>query len=576
MEKKEGEAMRFGRMNTFITLVMAASMLFSNGTAQDDPIKQFMEDSLTEVYGYTLEELDDFAFETREDGSVVCWPKDHPNWVYTAFNDRASGGIKTTTPFSTGYLGYCGEGAVWELLREIRERNWISGWNEDSKAALLDACLENNVSISTEMYLADTAAQALQAFFESCYGPAAGWTDTLTELRDSISSEYGLTVEYASFHVPGVRRCGRSQNRYQSDLLRTYTLFDGGAYPDELKEAFSDPHLSGWSCQSGALMYDEMKENPRTGTGSGLAAFEKDGKRQLVQLNCMDGQWMVYPLGTNALYPAGDYRVTFDTQHNAFAVQYRLSDEETAAFYLFPNQSKHGQDTLFYTTIESYERVNRKTGEAIWINVSQSGMPTWQKELMPDGLHDPIVNFPSHLGVVPITDFPTTLEAARQYTFPGMPEGYVYTVGVNLRAQRNSRSHSHGMLNAGTLLPVLERLPGDPSEWIRTRVGFLEGFVVETYVRDGQTQSGRLSALPVVEAQKEIQLKKGTGFFDGTLQTLPGGTKMHVIIDNGDWLYVDVPHGDIQFLMDVDGTFGYVRRADVSFLPLLVGVDWAE
>ena len=123
---------------------------------------------------------------------------------------------------------------------------------------------------------------------------------------------------------------------------------------------------------------------------------------------------------------------------------------------------------------------------------------------------------------------------------------------------------------------MLERLPGDPSEWIRTKAGFLEGFVVDTYVHDGQTQSGHLSALPVVEAQKEIPLKKGTGLFDGTVQTLPAGTKMHVIIENDDWLYVDVPQGEIGFLMDVEGNFGYVRKTDVTFLPAIPGLDWAE
>ena len=100
--------------------------------------------------------------------------------------------------------------------------------------------------------------------------------------------------------------------------------------------------------------------------------------------------------------------------------------------------------------------------------------------------------------------------------------------------------------------------------------------MVDTYVHDGQTQSARLSALPVAEAQKEIPLKKGTGLFDGTVQTLPSGTKMHVIIENGDWLYVDVPREEIGFLMDVDGTFGYVRKADVTFLSIIPGLDWAE
>lgn len=565
--------MRIGKKERVLIFILVILLLFSNTSAQAVSIREFAEGCLTEVLGYTEEEVKDFVFEEREGGVLAYWPKEHPSWVYTTVY-KNNVPLESTTPFDTGYTGFCGENAVRELLRTMKEKGWISEWSEESKNALLDACLENNVRISTEMYLAESAAQGLQGFFESCYGPAAGWTEALFELRDSVFAEYGLTPEEIPFHVPGVRRISR-RNIYQSDLTRTYTLFEG-EYPDELKAAFSDPHLTGWACLDGALSCDESREKPGEGSGFGLAAFEKDGKRQLVQLVFQDGQWTAHPLGANALYPTGDYRVTFDTQQNAFAVQYRLSDDETAAFYLSCGQIKRDDVILSCTTINSYERVNRKTGEAVWISLGNSGMPTWQKELTPDDMPYPVANFPSYLGVMPIIEFPTTLEAARQSVFPGMPEGYVYSVGVNLRTQRSSRSTSHGVLNAGTLLPVLERLPGDPSQWIRTKAGFLEGFVVDTYVHDGQSQSARLSALPVAEAQKEIPLKKGTGLFDGTVQTLPSGTKMHVIIENDDWLYVDVPQGEIEFLMDVNGVFGYVRKADVTFLPIIPGLDWAE
>ena len=563
--------MKMGTMKRIIWLALVMALTVSVALADEQDLRQYAEDSLTEVYGYLEEEVRDFVFETRQDGSLAFWPKAHPGWIYTVFRG-AYGQMDGTTPFHTGYSGYCGENAVRELLRKMREGGWISCWNEEAKAALLDACLEDNVRISTELYLSENANQALQGFFVSCYGPAAGWTEALWDLRDSVFAEYGLTPEETPFHVSGVRTFSRRRT-YQKEVLRTCTLFEGGTYPDELKEAFSDSHLAGWACHSGALMYDEMEEKPGRRTGNGLAAFEKDGKRQLTQLSCLNGQWTINPLGTNAVYPTGDYRVTYDLQHNAFAVQYRLNDDETAAFYLSPNQAKREHSTLCSTVINSYERVNRKTGEAVWIGLYGSGMPTWNKELPLDEI---VANFPRYLGVIPITGFPTTLEGARHSVFPGLPEGYVYSGGVNLRTQRSSRSASHGVLNAGTLLPVLERLPGDPSEWIRTKVGFLEGFVVETYVGEGQTQTARLSALPVAEAQKEIPLKKGMGLFDGTVQTLPAGMKMHVIIENDDWLYVDVPQGEIEFLMDVDGTFGYVRKADVTFLSIIPGLDWAE
>ena len=561
--------MRLGRMKRFISFFFTAWILLSNASAQESTLRQYLEDNLTEVYGYTVEEAKDFVFDDREDGSVACWPREHPGWVYTAFYKGEYGGFDGTTPFDSGYTGYCGEGAVRELLRLMREKHWISAWSEETKAALLDACLEENVRVSTDLYLAESPVQGLQAFFESCYGPEAGWPEELFDLRDVTFSEYGLTAEDRPFHAPGVRRFSRKRT-YQTEMLRTYTLFDGGEYPDELKGAFSDPHLAGWACQSGALCFDEKPRNRDQSEGCGLAAFEKDGRRQLTQLVYRQGQWTVYPIGSNALYPAGDYRIVFDTQYVSFVIQYRLNDDETSAFYLRPEYVRNDRENRIQCRLLSYERVNQKTGEAVWISVKNQDMPTWQKELTPDDLPYPVVQFPDSMGVVPITEFPVTLEAARQYTFPGIPEGYVFSQGVNLRTQRSSRSASHGVLNEGTLLPVLESLPGNPHAWIRTKVGSLEGFVTDIYV------SLRMNALPVAEAQKEIALKRGTGLFDGTIQMLPDGTRMHVIIDRDDWLYVDVPRGEIQYLMDVEGTFGYVRKADVTCLSAPVGLDWAD
>ena len=235
--------MRIGNRKGILALALALLLLFSNTSAQAIGIREFAENCLTEVLGYTADEIKDFVFETREDGVLAYWPKDHPTWIYTtAYKNNVP--LDSTTPFDTGYTGFCGENAVRDLLRTMKEKGWISEWSEENKNALLDACLENNVRISTEMYLAETAAQGLQGFFESCYGPTAGWTDALFELRDSVFAEYGLTPEEIPFHMPGVRSFSRRRD-HQKEVLRTYTLFDGGTYPDELKEAFSDSHLAG-------------------------------------------------------------------------------------------------------------------------------------------------------------------------------------------------------------------------------------------------------------------------------------------------------------------------------------------
>ena len=71
-------------------------------------------------------------------------------------------------------------------------------------------------------------------------------------------------------------------------------------------------------------------------------------------------------------------------------------------------------------------------------------------------------------------------------------------------------------------------------------------------------------------------LKNGTGLFAGTVASFPAGTKMHVVMEDGDWLYVDVPRGEMEYLMDPEGTFGYVKKEDVLMASMICMLDWTE
>ena len=62
----------------------------------------------------------------------------------------------------------------------------------------------------------------------------------------------------------------------------------------------------------------------------------------------------------------------------------------------------------------------------------------------------------------------------------------------------------------------------------------------------------------------------------GSKERFPTGTKMHVVMEDGDWLYVDVPRGDMAYLMDPEGTFGYVKKDDVFMASLNCILDWME
>jgi hypothetical protein len=113
--------MKMGTMKRIIWLALVMALTVSVALADEQDLRQYAEDNLTEVYGYLEEEVRDFVFETRQDGSLAFWPKAHPGWIYTVFRG-AYGQMDGTTPFHTGYTGYCGENAVRELLRTMEER----------------------------------------------------------------------------------------------------------------------------------------------------------------------------------------------------------------------------------------------------------------------------------------------------------------------------------------------------------------------------------------------------------------------------------------------------------------------
>ena len=549
-------------------LVIIALCLPSFAGAGEIDLMPYAISNLTEVLGYTAEEAEAFVFERREGGEVAFWHPDHPDWVYTVFIDRKTGQISGTTPFDTGYARYRGENTVRELMRAVREKGWFATWDREAREEMLALLNKENIRISTELLFAESAGSAAHGFFESCYGPEFGWTEALSGLFGSVLEEYGLEWKAEDLRHPGVRQASSPET---TGSVRTVTLFEGEA-PGELEPLFADPHLAGWRCLCGASVFFDWtrsgKDTPAKYSGSGLAAFEKDGRRMLLQLAVMDDEWRIFPLGENALIQSGDILVTYDGLRGSLAVEYP-SGHGTEAFYLAPTANTKG----VYCTIMAYERLDADTGDAVWIPVS-GDMPTWKWEKTPK--EPERARFPHHLGAVPIGDFPTTLDEVLQYGYPGLPGNCVLTDGVNFRTGTSSRSHSRGMLEPGVVIPVLEVLPGDPNPWIRTRIGFLDGYVAANYT----SYDGRIPSLvtpqPAAKAKKEITLMRGTGWLDSAVGSFPAGTLMHVVFEDGDWLYVDVPRGEMTWLMDMEGSFGYVRKSDVLTASSVCQLEWME
>ena len=553
-------------------LLILLLLMASTALAEYDPI-QGAKNDLTEVFNYTVEEAEAFEFEDNGIDTVRFWPKEHPDWVYTLYYD-SYGSTGGDTPFyGEQYTPYPGEGTVNEVLRRAREGHWWADWNDDARAAYQQACIDQGLGYNESMLDAIqnpnvTGADALQAFLTRCYGPEYQWTPALVSLRNELLTQNGLTLPEAKKPETGIKAW---QAKEQNGATITRTTFYREV-PEQLEEAFAHPKLAGWQCLCGALWQNDgqFRDHPHTPYGSGLAAFEKDGKRLLVILDNDRDLWTVIPVGENALYT--DYDLTIHDEPAGYSLEYALSDTETARFQVIVTNKEGG--CRAYCQITQYERV-QKDGEALRIEHNNYG-EGWTASLYTEGERSALASkrleLPPYLGVLDIQEFPTTMAEFEQDRPSPIPAGYGMTVGVHLRAKTSSRSKDLGTFLPGALIPILAELPGDPDPWYRTDVGGLQGYVSSNYVK--KDSNYMLYPQTVAQTKRAAALKKGTGLLDGTVTELPAGTKMHLVLENGNWYYVCVPREEIGSFMDVQGTYGWLRKDDVITAGMVCQLEW--
>jgi len=140
-------------------------------------------------------------------------------------------------------------------------------------------------------------------------------------------------------------------------------------------------------------------------------------------------------------------------------------------------------------------------------------------------------------------------------------------------AQTSSRSKDLGDYNPGTIVEILGMKNGDPYDWYHVRVGSVEGYMSSVYV-DYEGSVCMMTPLtgtplPVGEAKENIKLRQNkgvlnTGLFAKTVREIPAGTRMHILAETGSWLHVMIPSGEIGWMMDVDGTDGYVKKDEIK------------
>ena len=564
----------------FLLLALALALMVPVAQATQNQMIASAKSNLTEVYGYTAEEAEAFEFEDNRQGLLRFWEKAHPTWVYTLEYDSSSGEVlKATSPFyQGGFSGFPGEASIRDVLNLAKEQKWFSNWNKAAMDALAQGIAEkSNIKISLELAAGlqagdITPSQALAAFFDSCYGEESQRQPAANEWLLNILAEYGLQREA----------------RYQPKLANSVVLevFPGEFFvytsftaqvPESIKPAFSHPKLEGWTCISGAMIQQQKPEAIRYDTG--LAIFEKDNRHLLVMMNKAFGEdWQVLPVREQAASGIGFSILPESIRSLGFVIEHQLGPNITQRFHV--NPTKEGRTKRAYCFLYEYHYIDQNTGitlqakntREVWSlteTPNANGTRTWSTDGAMFIYMETIPGF---------GNMPTSLAAWQALPQRLTPEGYAMLAGVRLREKTSTRSRELGDFLPGTLINDLGREDGNPAPWLKGSIGLLNGYVSTEYVNQPEGEYGDTPAwtrpLPVARAIADTKLRSSFGLLPSDGADLPKGSKMHVLTEQGDWLYVCVPRGELGWLMDVDGTYGYVHRNDIVIAATAIQLDW--
>ncbi len=590
-------------MKRWISTLLALCLLCLCGTALgEETVVEFaasqgmstgdLTDEFTEIYCYTPEEAERFlcsVTETDDTLEYVLYLPEHPDWRYTHVVNRKTGVRESSTsPFRCDGQP-SNEGGLRLILREAEENGWFENWDEAAMASLLGRMtqLQMERSPRLEAGLGQknlTAAETVQELFVSTFGDELSWTEPAREWRDEVLAQQKLTREMVSTApVQGVQRW-QAEGRVTGKM--TVVEFTG-QLPEELQSLCeNEPHLAGWSCMSGAMRLPETAER------SALIAFGRGDERLLVMAVEMEEELRLLPVGERALFQGRKLSIHYDPQESLYSIEYTLdeSGDEVERFRVQPAaEQRVGEESRILCKIKDYRRVNQKTLDGFVLESPyrfEKAGGNWRVTVYrpnkPTESRDFDLDLPNWLDDQSAEDFPRSMEECEKLAEAGtgVPEGYAVCRGVHLRQKTSSRSKDLGEFKPGTLVRLLETVPGDPWPWAHVQAGMLEGYMCNLYVSyEGSTNDtpvSRISALPVAETLGDTALKENMTLLGKTLTRLPAGTRMHVLCEYDGWLYVCIPRGELDWRMDVDGQYGFVKTAEVRNAASLAQLEWTR
>ncbi len=547
---------------------------------------------LTEVYGLSAENADALTCRVKEEKDfwyIECAMEGMDDPYYVAFDKATGEHLYSGTPYRREDLSanYPGEAAVRDVLCAAEENGWFADWNDGAAAAFMAEIKHRDIKVSGDLARCGvesgySAARAINDFFINCYGNRAEWSAPVYAWRASLLTRYGFTTADCAPVIDagkGIRETV-AVNPFNG-YSYTLTNFAGEA-PERIAGALDHPKLAGYEILSGVLV-----SCPQIKSGwvydCGLIAFGKGEERMLVMVFRPAGEdeYLLYPFGARALLAGREVALSFSpTGRHFFRIDYPLADGAFERFTVQPGFvfSDDGKRQLM-CSLQSYERFDyaRDAGVRIDIEDDMLVCAAYQAESAESAA------FPrtmcAYLDYFDAAAFPTSLDMCEETRLEdaALPESCAVVVGAHLREKTSTRSASLGQLKPGAIVRVLDTVPGDPREWCHVRAGDLKGYVSAEYVhQDDFSALLRNPPLPVARIDRATALKTRASGASETVMTLKAGYKMHVMATLDDWYYVCIPSGEPDWMMDINGAYGYVRKRDATIAGTALYLDWME
>ena len=350
----------------------------------------------------------------------------------------------------------------------------------------------------------------------------------------------------------------------------TYELDDGtngyyiceefdGEMSEYAAQIFADLVWATDEVISGALFEEHYRTRPdMKGRGGALVAVRRDGKILLMSANTNGKGWTA-AIETDSFLPP-DALFSLNCEPKNHFVHLTL-DYQGVSYEI--RTSAEGGAYLF--------RYNWLDDQGNGLNMSCNGGMFVLNRKASNGTDEKLcdaVAVPDRLAAWKADELPRTVESLMAFGQEHpmeLEDDEAYTISVNLRESATGKSKTWGEYTAK--VEILGQKPGNDAPWYNVRVGNLEGWVSGVYVHGRNTvDKSKLYTLPVMVhpvGRTKVQTPLLDTHGGNVIMQLNTDSYVHVLGERDGYMHVIVPHGELNWQTDWDGTYGFVRKEDI-------------